>query len=511
MRRTLLIVAVALLAVLAAIGVFARRLLEPEAVRASLEQQASAAIGHPVKVAGIDWALSMRPRLVLTGIQVGDPPAITVDRLELTTGLRALLSKRVEGAAIVVSGSQITLPLPITLGTGTAAGAAAGAEPAGATASALVIDSIDRISLENIELIAEGKRLRLDAESSLAGDQLTVSSLRLQSERTTVTGHGEITSLAERRGTFSATADPLDLDELLAIVGGVSGPRPSGSGSGAGPRTGGAAQAPLDVRVEIKAPRGQVLGIEFADLATTIGLARGGVTLDPFSVAVFDGTLGGQLHLDTTGDTPRATLSADVSGLDAAQLVAFAGSSGVLTGRLGGRLNLDARGTTAASVFQSARGRANVAIADGTIPGLDLVGPAILAFGKPDPAKALGRSRAFSRLSGSFTLADGVLQSTDLSMSSRDLDLAGRGSLRVDGAVADVRANLMLSEDLSAQAGRDLFRYAHEGSRVVLPATVKGPLDAPAVSIDLGAATGRALRNELEDQVKKAFGRLRKP
>ena len=127
------------------------------------------------------------------------------------------------------------------------------------------------------------------------------------------------------------------------------------------------------------------------------------------------------------------------------------------------------------------------------------------------PSKIAGRSRDFSRLGGTFTLADGVLQSGDLALDSRDVDLAGRGTLRVDGAVADVRANLTLSEDLSAQAGRDLYRYAHEGSRVVLPATVKGPLDSPSVSIDLGAATGRALRNELDEQVRKAFGRLRKP
>jgi uncharacterized protein involved in outer membrane biogenesis len=511
MRRTLLIVAVTVLALLVAAGVLARRLLDPDTVRASLEQQASAVTGHPVTVAGIDWAVSMRPRLVLTGVQIGDPPAITVDSLELTTGLRALLSKRVSGASIVVTGSQIALPLPITLGPNPGTSSAASAEPARTAGSAFLVESIERIALENIELTAGGRRLRLDAESSLAGDHLTVSSLRLQSERTTVTGRGEITALADRRGTFSAVADPLDLDELLAIAGGVSGPRPARANDGRATRAAGPADAPLDIRVEIKAPRGQILGIEFAGLATTIALGRGGVTLDPFSVAVFDGTLGGRLHLDTTGDTPRATLSADVAGLDAARLVAVAGSPGVLTGRLGGQLALDSRGTTASSVFQSARGRASVAIADGTIPGLDLVGPAILAFGKPDPSKAVGRSRAFSRLGGTFTLADGMLQSSDLSMNSRDLDLAGRGSLRVDGAVADVRANLLLSEDLSAQAGRDLFRYAHEGSRIVLPATVTGPLEAPSVSIDLGAATGRALRNELEDQVRKAFGRLRKP
>ena len=511
MRRTLVLAAVALLAVLAAIGVAARRLLDPEAVRAALAQQASAAIGHPVKVAAIDWALSLRPRLVLSGIQIGEPPAITIERVEVATGLRALLSKRVAGADLVVSGSHLSVPLPLAFQADTAAVAGDPTKaPADATGG-FAIDSIDRISLQAVELDAQGRQLRLDLESALTGDHLTVSSLRLHSERTTVSGRGEITSLRQRRGVFSATADPLDLDELLAIASGLSGPRPPSTRAGPAAQSEAATQPPLDVRVEIQAPRGRIVGIDFANLATTLALTRGGVTLEPFAVGVFDGKLTGRLHLDTAGTTPQVTLSADMAALDAARLAAFAGSAGVLTGRLDGQVALEARGTTASSVFETARGRATVAVTDGTMPGLDLVSPVILAFGKPDPSKATDHSRAFSRLGGTFTLANGVLQSTNLSLASRDVDLAGRGTMRVAGAVADVRANLTLSEDLSAQAGRDLYRYAREGSRVVLPATVTGPLGSPSVSIDLGAATQRALRNELEEQVRKAFGRLRKP
>ena len=140
----------------------------------------------------------------------------------------------------------------------------------------LSIDSIDRIALENIELVSAGRRLRLDIESSLQGDHLTVSSLRLQSAGTVVTGSGEFTSLTERRGTFSATADPLDLDELLAIAAGLSGPRPAAAQRSASvPASGSAAQPPLDVRVEIETPRGRIVGIDFANLATTLALNRG--------------------------------------------------------------------------------------------------------------------------------------------------------------------------------------------------------------------------------------------
>jgi AsmA protein len=180
----------------------------------------------------------------------------------------------------------------------------------------------------------------------------------------------------------------------------------------------------------------------------------------------------------------------------------------VITGRLGGQIDLRADAGVPDVVFRTARGRATLAIRDGTVPALDLVGPVILAFGKPDASKAGRGSNAFSSLDGTFTLAGGVLRSDDLTMTSRDVDLRGHGTLRVAGAVVNLRADLVLSEALSSQAGRDLYRYAHEGSRVVLPATITGGLASPTVSIDIGAAAGRALRNAVDDELKKGLDRL---
>ena len=375
MRRALLIAALVLLALVAAIGLVARRMLDREAVRSALEQQASAVIGHPVKVASVDWALSMRPRLVLSSIRVGEPPAITVDRIELTTGLRALLSKRVAGAGIVVSGSHLTLPLPIAFAADTPPAPGGAADPAGG-ATAFAIDSIDRISLEDIELDAHGSRLRLDLESSLEGDRLTVSSLRLQSDRTKVTARGEMVSLEQRQGAFTATADPLDLDELLAIASGLSGPRPPAT------RSAPAAQARAGRAAAARRPRGH-RGATRPHRGHRLRESRHHARADPRrrdagAVSRWACSTGSSPAVCiSTPRAPRrrASLSAEVAGLDAARLAAFAGSSGVLTGRLGGQVVLEASGTTAASVFETARGRATVAVTDGTMPGLDLVEP----------------------------------------------------------------------------------------------------------------------------------------
>jgi hypothetical protein len=197
--------------------------------------------------------------------------------------------------------------------------------------------------------------------------------------------------------------------------------------------------------------------------------------------------------------------------VDVARLAAMAGQAGVITGRLEGQVELRAEAGAPDVVFHTAGGRARLAIHDGTLPALDLVRPVVLAFGRPVGSVSVERNSAFSRLSGTFSLASGVLRSDDLAMASRDVDLKGRGTLRVAGAAVDVHADLFLSETLSSQAGRDLFRYAHEGARVVVPARITGSLASPSVSVDVAAALQRAGRNALEEQIKKGIGRFFKP
>ncbi len=74
----------------------------------------------------------------------------------------------------------------------------------------------------------------------------------------------------------------------------------------------------------------------------------------------------------------------------------------------------------------------------------------------------------------------------------------------------DFNADVVLSRELSAQAGRDLYRVAREGDRVVLPARITGTVSAPTVFVDVQAALKRAFRNRAEDELKSLMNRLQK-
>jgi hypothetical protein len=94
-----------------------------------------------------------------------------------------------------------------------------------------------------------------------------------------------------------------------------------------------------------------------------------------------------------------------------------------------------------------------------------------------------------------------------LSLHSRDADLTGTGTLTLGNEALDGRVNLLLSEELTSQAGTDLVRYTREGNRVVLPARISGTLAKPRVTIDASAAIKRGIINEGSRRLLEIFGR----
>jgi hypothetical protein len=86
--------------------------------------------------------------------------------------------------------------------------------------------------------------------------------------------------------------------------------------------------------------------------------------------------------------------------------------------------------------------------------------------------------------------------------------MRGGGTISVTTGAVDFKADVVLSRELSKQAGRDLVRYAHEGDRVILPATLSGTVASPHVFVNMEEAVGRALKNELERRGRSLLDRL---
>ena len=94
-------------------------------------------------------AVSLIPRVGvrLEDVSVGDPPLLTLARVDLSTGIGPLLSRRIEDAEVIVSGSRVEMPLPFGLPETPAAATAAeeSADRAAGTGRGTGVDSRDHI------------------------------------------------------------------------------------------------------------------------------------------------------------------------------------------------------------------------------------------------------------------------------------------------------------------------------------------------------------------------------
>src|SRR5262245_42005096 len=131
MRKLLIIVAatVVVVVLVTAIGVYV--FFSGDGMRRALEQQASSWLGQPVKIMAARGQRFPRPGIGLTGVEVGEPVQLTLANVDISTDLRALLSRRIEDARVVISDSTIQMPLTLALpeesgSTTTEAGASGG-------------------------------------------------------------------------------------------------------------------------------------------------------------------------------------------------------------------------------------------------------------------------------------------------------------------------------------------------------------------------------------------------
>ena len=488
-KRLLLVVAAVTIVAFVAVAGTAYWLFSRDGFRTALESQASSWLGHPVKIGGAKAQLFPRIAVQLTGIAAGERSELTLDEVQISADLRPLFSGRIENADVRVSGSVIDMPLPFALPQ-TADEDGARAQDAGAVR----IVSIRSISLRSVRLRSRGREVVVSGESALKDDTLVVERFTADAGGTTLSAEGTIALSPRIDARMKASADRLDLDELLALADAFS------TTSNA---KGKSAAKPMRIQAMLQAQEATAAGVQARNLSTELAVDGDAVSLKPLSFELFGGRYDGALSA-RMGKRLSATLESRISHLDVAQLAAFGGSPDTITGTLSGTGTFKGSGDDMAGLLRELRGSATAEIVDGNIRRLHLVRTVILFFGRPAPDTGEGTDR-FERISAAFALADRVVRAHQFSLHSNDADITGTGSLDLDTDALDGRAEVLLSEALSAQAGTDLYRYTRQGNRVLLPAAIGGTLAKPRLTIDLAAAAKRGIQNEIGRRIGDLF------
>ena len=185
--------------------------LSNDGIRIALEQQASAWIGQPVRIASVGAQFWPRPGFTLRDVTVGQPARLTLGEVGVSTELTALFKRRIADAAIRIGHTRVELPLPFAIPTASPQGASA--EPA-----ALTIESINAIALDDVRIVSRGRELVVSADSSFDGARLTVRRATVESGKTSIRAEGVVSLEPRVEATLRASANRLDVDELIALA-----------------------------------------------------------------------------------------------------------------------------------------------------------------------------------------------------------------------------------------------------------------------------------------------------
>lgn len=310
---------------------------------------------------------------------------------------------------------------------------------------------------------------------------------------------------SDLRGAFTATTNArtgrlffdgdfvssrLDFDDLMAVLGGAPS---TGSGETASDTQRAIAanmatqgrvlpDATLDISrvrnmdasVTYRAARVRSDRFPLRGLSLDISLDQGLLRLDPMTLDLRQGRIGGAVAINAREDTPQVDVDVRLTGARIENLIAFAGEP-PLTGALVGRARLSGRGASVREAAANANGDVTLVTPHGEVR------EAFAELTGINVTRGLGlllsddRSKIDVRCGvASFNVRGGVMHAQSLVFDTETMLIRGGGTISLENETLDLRLE---GEPKEARL-----------IRVAAPITLQGRLRSPELGVDIGEA-----------------------
>jgi AsmA protein len=223
--------------------------------------------------------------------------------------------------------------------------------------------------------------------------------------------------------------------------------------------------------------------------------ARDGIlSLDPFAMKLYQGTVSGKSVVNVKGASPVTDLQLTVDKLQVNPLLKNLAGKDFLEGATRAQIALSMTGDDPARIQQTLNGKGSLDFTDGAIVGVDLAGMVRdVKAGLRGKVQSGPKPRTdFSELAVPFTLQNGVFHTSDAAMKSPLLRLSAAGKADLVKESLDFRIDPKLVGTIKGQGDEK------DRSGLGVPIVVTGSFDQPIFLPDVEAMA--------KDQLKKALG-----
>jgi len=367
-------------------------------------------------------------------------------------------------------------------------------------------------------------RVGFDATLRASARALMLDDLRARLDGTTLTGHAGISDLAAKALAFDLKLDRINADHYLAAA-------PKGPAAAA-PAAKPAASAPVAIPVELirslnvhgslNVGSAVFAGIQYSNLHIGVNAAGGRLRIFPSEAQMYGGQYHGDIGLDASGAVPRVSFDEHVTGVDFAPLFHDMFDTTHVSGRGNGAIKAVATGADTAALLHTLTGTLEFHVDNGAFEGTDLWYEIRLARAllkqQPMPAHTGPARTAFTAVSATGRINNGVVANDDLIAALQYLQVKGRGTADIGAGTLDYHLDVtVLKMPEEGSDGADMKDMAG----LSVPVQVTGSFGAPKVRPDLaGLLKARVqqeidkhkdelkqqLQDKLQDKLKGLFG-----
>ncbi len=230
--------------------------------------------------------------------------------------------------------------------------------------------------------------------------------------------------------------------------------------------------------------------IEVGKSVLTVELKNGRLTADLTELALYKGSGRGRIVLDGAGKVPAVETTFTLAGVEAEPLLRDAAGVERLSGTAAAELAFAGRGRSQRELIGTLNGRGAVTFADGAIKGINL-GAMVrnLSSAFLDSQARETQKTDFSELSGTYTITNGIVRNTDLTLKSPLLRLSGAGTVDLPRRTVDYRVEPKLAMTTEGQGSRQ------EVAGIMVPVVITGPWDDLSYRPDLGGMVKEQLKD----------------
>jgi AsmA protein len=242
-----------------------------------------------------------------------------------------------------------------------------------------------------------------------------------------------------------------------------------------------ASPASFDADVNLNVRKTRVAHLEIGPSSLGLAFRDGVLNATLGGMELYDGHASGKLVLDAAKPVPAFTGDFVLDGVQAKPLLSDAAQFSLLEGQTKVTLQISGAGATSEAIKSSLTGQGSLAVSDGAIEGVNLtemIGQ-IGAGEIPELRQGPGAKTAFTDLGGSFTITNGIAETSNLQMTSPLLKVAAAGTVDLTQSTVNIVATPEIVAGAEGQGG------ANNLAGLSVPVRIEGPLDRPTIRPEL--------------------------